>query len=100
MGHDGGCAGGVWLGAATAASAMIRDAETPMTPPLEASPPVYVPRNPSTTVLYRVVADHLATLLASLNAAPDVRGLPVYVAREFMTIYSVRPRAWLSAAGL
>jgi hypothetical protein len=54
-----------------------------MTPPLDASPPAYVPRDPSTTVLYRVVADHLETFLASLDAGPDARGLPAYVAREF-----------------
>ena len=54
-----------------------------MTPLLEASPPAYVPRDPSQTVLYRVVADHLETFLASLDADPDARGLPAYVAREF-----------------
>jgi Transposase zinc-binding domain len=59
------------------------DAETLMTPLLEASPPAYVPRYPSQTVLYRVVADHLETFLASLDADLDARGLPAYVAREF-----------------
>lgn len=54
-----------------------------MTPPLEASSPVYEPRDPSATVLYRVVADHLETFLASLAADPDARGLPAYVQREF-----------------
>jgi hypothetical protein len=53
-----------------------------MTPHLEASPPAYVPRDPSQTVLYRVVADHLETFLASLDADPDARGLPAYVERE------------------
>jgi Putative transposase/Transposase zinc-binding domain len=53
-----------------------------MTPHLEASPPAYVPRDPSQTVLYRVVADHLETFLASLDADPDARGLPAYVKRE------------------
>jgi Putative transposase/Transposase zinc-binding domain len=48
----------------------------------EASPPAYVPRDPSQTVLYRVVADHLETFLASLDADPDARGLPAYVERE------------------
>jgi hypothetical protein len=43
----------------------------------------YVPRDPSTTVLYQVVADHLETFLASLNADPDATGLPAYVQREF-----------------
>jgi hypothetical protein len=54
-----------------------------MTPHLEASPPAYVPRDPSQTVLYRVVADHLETFLASLDADPDAKGLPAYVEREF-----------------
>src|SRR5262245_31282564 len=53
-----------------------------MTPHLEASPPAYVPRDPSQTVLYRVVADHLETFLASLDADPDARGLPAYAERE------------------
>ncbi len=53
-----------------------------MTPHLEASPPAYVPRDPSQTVLYHVVADHLETFLASLDADPDARGLPAYVERE------------------
>lgn len=54
-----------------------------MTPPLEADPPAYLPRDPSQTVLYQVVADHLETFLASLAADPDARGLPAYVEREF-----------------
>src|SRR5215470_4441040 len=54
-----------------------------MTPHLAASPPPYVPRDPSTTVLYHVVADHLETFLASLDADPDAQGLPAYVQREF-----------------
>jgi len=53
-----------------------------MTPHLEASPPAYVPRDPSQTVLYRVVADYLETFLASLDADPDAKGLPAYVERE------------------
>jgi putative transposase/transposase-like zinc-binding protein len=52
-------------------------------PSLEAFPPAYVPRDPSQTVLYRVVAYHLETFLASLAADPDARGLPAYVEREF-----------------
>ena len=43
----------------------------------------YEPRDPSRTVLYKVVADHLETFLASLDAAPDAKGLPAYVQREF-----------------
>jgi hypothetical protein len=54
-----------------------------MTPPLEASPPAYGPRDPSQTLLYQVVADHLETLLASLDADPDAKGFPAYVQREF-----------------
>jgi Putative transposase/Transposase zinc-binding domain len=54
-----------------------------MTPHLEASPPAYVPRDPSQTLLYQVVADHLGTFLASLDADPDAKGFPAYVQREF-----------------
>jgi hypothetical protein len=43
----------------------------------------YEPRNPSRTVLYKVVADHPETFLASLDADPDAKGLPAYVQREF-----------------
>jgi hypothetical protein len=43
----------------------------------------YEPRDPSQTVLYNVVADHLETFLASLDADPDATGLPAYVQREF-----------------
>jgi hypothetical protein len=53
-----------------------------MTPSLALAPSSYVPRDPSQTVLYRVVADHLETFLASLDADPDAKGLPAYVERE------------------
>jgi hypothetical protein len=43
----------------------------------------YEPRDPSCTVLYTVIADHLETFLASLNADPDAPGLPASVQREF-----------------
>src|SRR5499426_3209685 len=43
----------------------------------------YEPRDPSQTVLYHAVADHLETLLASLNTDPDATGLPAYIQREF-----------------
>src|SRR5206468_6238424 len=43
----------------------------------------YEPRDPSRTVLYTVIADHLETFLASLDADPDATGLPAYVEREF-----------------
>jgi len=54
-----------------------------MTLLLEASPPAYVPRDPSHTLLYRIVADHLETFLVSLDTDPDATGLPAYVQREF-----------------
>ena len=43
----------------------------------------YAPHDPGRTVLYNVIADHLETFLASLDAAPNTTGLPVYVQREF-----------------
>ena len=43
----------------------------------------YAPRDPSRTVLSTVIADHLETFFASLDADPDAIGLPAYVAREF-----------------
>src|SRR5215468_8849754 len=43
----------------------------------------YEPRDPSHTVLYTVIADHLETFLAALDADPDATGLPAYVEREF-----------------
>jgi hypothetical protein len=43
----------------------------------------YAPRDPSHTVLYHVIAEHLETFLASCEADPDAMGLPAYVQREF-----------------
>src|SRR5215469_8920340 len=43
----------------------------------------YAPRDPSCTVLYHVIAEHLETFLASCEADPDAPGLPAYVQREF-----------------
>ena len=43
----------------------------------------YEPRDPSHTVLYHVIADHLETFLAALDADPDAPGLPASVQREF-----------------
>src|SRR5262249_48463259 len=43
----------------------------------------YEPRDPSRTVLYTVIAHHLETFLASLDADPDATGLPAYVERAF-----------------
>src|SRR5262247_3364073 len=54
-----------------------------MTRSLDVASPSYIPRDPSQTVLYTAVADHLETFLASLDADPDARGLPAYVEREF-----------------
>jgi hypothetical protein len=47
-----------------------------MAPHLEALPPAYVPRDPSQTILYQVIADHLETFLATLVADPTATGLP------------------------
>src|SRR5256712_7639393 len=43
----------------------------------------YEPRDLSRTVLYRVIAEHLETFLASLADDPEATGLPPYVEREF-----------------
>ena len=43
----------------------------------------YEPRDPSRTVLYHVIAEHLETFLASLADDPEATGLPAYVQREF-----------------
>ena len=43
----------------------------------------YVPQDPSQTVLYHVIAEHLETFLASCHDDPDGSGLPAYVEREF-----------------
>jgi hypothetical protein len=43
----------------------------------------YEPRDPSRTVLYKVIADHLEAFLASFEADPNAKGLPVYVQHEF-----------------
>src|SRR6266571_3131374 len=43
----------------------------------------YEPRDPSRTVLYKVIAEHLETFLASFDADPDAKGLSAYVQREF-----------------
>ena len=43
----------------------------------------YTPRDPSQTVLYTVIAEHLETFLASCHDDPDGSGLPAYVEREF-----------------
>jgi len=45
--------------------------------------PTYQPRDPSATVLYQVVAEHLETFLAGIDADPTAKGLPTYVRDEF-----------------
>jgi hypothetical protein len=50
---------------------------------MEASLPVYVPRNPRQTILYQVAADYLETFLATIAADPTATGLPAYVKEEF-----------------
>jgi hypothetical protein len=42
---------------------------------------VYVPRSPTTGVLYQLVRAHLAALLGTMEAQAD--GLPGFVVREF-----------------
>jgi hypothetical protein len=46
-------------------------------------PPLYQPREPSGTVLYQVIANHLETFLATLAADPTAKGLPDDVVDEF-----------------
>src|SRR3989442_1147719 len=57
----------------------------------------YEPRDPSRTVLYHVIADHLETFLASLDADPDAAGLPAYVQRVFSAFLrcGIRARGFL-----
>src|SRR4051812_32589851 len=43
----------------------------------------YAPRDPSHTVLYHVIAEHLETFLASFDDDPEATGLPAYVQRDF-----------------
>jgi hypothetical protein len=45
--------------------------------------PTYAPRDPGHTVLYKVIAEHLETFLASCHDDPEATGLPVYVQPEF-----------------
>jgi len=45
--------------------------------------PTYTPRDPSQTVLYQVIAEHLETFLASCHDDPEAIGLPAYVEQEF-----------------
>src|SRR5215471_1825439 len=45
--------------------------------------PTYAPRDPSHTVLYAVIAEHLETFLALFHDDPNTSGLSAYVQREF-----------------
>ena len=45
--------------------------------------PTYQSRDPSSTILYQVVAEYLETFLASIDADPTAKGLPSYVRDEF-----------------
>ena len=47
----------------------------------------YEPHDPSRTVLYKVIAEHLETFLASLDADPAATGLPAYVQLTFRTLF-------------
>jgi Putative transposase len=58
-----------------------------MTPPLEASLPSYVPRDPSQTVLYRVVAAHLVE-----------RVIPWVPTRQWVVSVPVSLRYWMAAS--
>ena len=49
----------------------------------------YEPRDPSRTVLYKVIAEYLETFLASLDADPAAKGLPATCNVSFTTICSV-----------
>jgi hypothetical protein len=44
---------------------------------------VYVPRSPTTGVLYGVVRTHLTEFLAAVHAETDGGGLPGFVVNEF-----------------
>jgi hypothetical protein len=45
--------------------------------------PTYQARDPSESVLYQVIAEHLETFRAPLAADPTAKGLPPYVQEEF-----------------
>src|SRR5262245_30302437 len=45
--------------------------------------PTYAPRDSGDTVLYKVIAEHLETFLASCHDDPEATGFPAYVEREF-----------------
>src|SRR5262249_1626217 len=57
----------------------------------------YAPRDPSQTVLYHVIAEHLETLLASLADAPEATGLPAYVQQELYDSlgFGIVAQGWL-----
>ena len=63
-------------------------------------PPVYQPRDPSGTVLYQVIAEHLETFLATLATDPTAKGLPEYVIKEFYAYLPARSRLCNASAGV
>jgi hypothetical protein len=44
---------------------------------------IYVPRSPTTSVLYGVVRGHLPALVAAVDAETEGSGLPGFVVNEF-----------------
>ena len=50
---------------------------------MEKPTPAYNPREPSNTILYQVIAEHLETFLATIDADPTTKGLPQHVKDEF-----------------
>jgi hypothetical protein len=50
---------------------------------MEERTPTHTPRDSSNTVLYKVIAEHLETFLATLDADPTAKGLPQSVKDEF-----------------
>jgi hypothetical protein len=50
---------------------------------MEEPTPAYTPREPSNTILYKVIAEHLETFLAAIDADPTAKGLPQHVKDEF-----------------
>jgi hypothetical protein len=50
---------------------------------MEEPTPAYTPREPSNTILYQVIAEHLETFLATIDADPIAKGLPQHVKDEF-----------------
>ena len=43
----------------------------------------YKPRDPTKTLLYKVIAENIETFFSELESSPNAKGLPDYVKREF-----------------